>query len=144
MALRDGNVAMAAETEQLALDPERVLRGVRAVLADASKGFYLVATAPQADAGDAPEAVVGQLMITFEWSDWRDGPQWWIQSVHVVPAWRRRGVYRALHDEVVRRAREAGAVGIRLYVAASNTRAQATYEALGMAESHYRIFEVEL
>lgn len=138
MVLRDGNVAMAAETEALALDPERVLRGVEAVLRDPGKGFYLVAY--DAESG----AVAGQLMVTYEWSDWRDGMQWWIQSVHVVPAWRRRGVYRALHEAVVARARAAGAVGVRLYVAGENVGAQRTYVALGMTETHYRLFEQEL
>lgn len=136
LALRDGNLAMAAETESLALDPMRLLRGVEAVLADATKGFYLVV-----EDDDAPGRIVGQLMITFEWSDWRNGLLWWIQSVHVAPTHRRRGVYRALHTEVMRRARAANVAGVRLYVHASNTSAQATYVALGMHDSDYRVFE---
>jgi len=135
VALRDGNRAMALETEQLDLDPVRLLRGVEAVLADPTKGFYLVADS----AGD----VVGQLMITYEWSDWRAGTCWWIQSVHVIPAARRQGVYRALHAEALRRAKAAGAVAVRLYVIASNRSAQATYTSLGMHDSGYRVFEQE-
>lgn len=133
VALRDGNLTMAHETEALALDPVLLLRGVEAVLADASKGFYLVA--------DVDGVVVGQLMITYEWSDWRNGMWWWIQSVHVVSGWRRKGVYRALHAAALARAKGAGAVGVRLYVAKSNVAAQATYTALGMYDSDYLIFE---
>ncbi|MCC6623639.1 MAG: GNAT family N-acetyltransferase [Deltaproteobacteria bacterium] len=136
LALRDGNVAMAHETEAVALDPARVLRGVDAVLADPAKGFYLVA--------ELDGAYAGQLMVTYEWSDWRDGTQWWIQSVWVPPEHRRRGVYRALHEAVVTRARAAGAVGVRLYVADTNARAMATYAALGMEDAGYRVFELEL
>src|SRR6185369_14223969 len=95
-ALVAGNAAMALETEGRRLDPARLERGVRALLADPAKGFYLVAE----EAGN----VVGQLMITTEWSDWRDGVFWWIQSVHVVPSHRRRGVYRRLHREAEQRA----------------------------------------
>jgi len=135
LALRDANVAMALETEALALDPERVLRGVDAVLADPTKGFYLVVD-------DGADAAVAQLMITFEWSDWRDGMWWWIQSVYVRPGWRRRGHYRALHDDVLARCRAAGAFGLRLYVADPNRDAMATYRTLGMEDAGYRVFEL--
>ncbi len=80
-------------------------------------------------------------MITFEWSDWRNGAVWWIQSVYVAPAWRRRGVYATLHEEVRRLARESGAVGLRLYVDEDNTSARAVYRALGMQPSRYLMFE---
>jgi len=135
-ALVAGNAAMALETEDRQLDAARLERGVRALLEDRAKGFYLVAE----DDG----RVVGQLMITTEWSDWRDGVFWWIQSVHVVPTHRRRGIYRRLHLEAERLAREAGACGLRLYVERENAGAQASYRSLGMKHADYDMFEVEL
>jgi ribosomal protein S18 acetylase RimI-like enzyme len=131
------NLAMARETEAKALDPATLGRGVRALLADESKGFYLLA----ARDGRA----VGQLMVTFEWSDWRNGVFWWIQSVYVTPASRRQGVYRALHQQVVAEARRAGGVcGLRLYVAKANRAAQSTYRALGLSPTCYDMYEIEL
>ena len=133
-ALVEFNLAMARETEGKALDRERLARGVAAVFEDARRGFYLVAT--------DDEHVVGGLMVTYEWSDWRDGDWWWIQSVFVRETHRRLGVYRSLHAEVVARARTAmNVVGIRLYVERSNHRAQQTYRALGMEETPYQMFE---
>lgn len=133
-ALVEFNLAMARETENKTLDRDRLTRGVAAVFDDARRGFYLVAT--------DGEHVVGGLMLTYEWSDWRDGDWWWIQSVFVRETHRRLGVYRMLHEDVLRRAREAlNVVGIRLYVERSNYRAQQTYRTLGMEETHYRMFE---
>jgi ribosomal protein S18 acetylase RimI-like enzyme len=129
------NVAMAAETEGLALDPDTVAAGVLGLLTHPERGFYLVAE----DDG----VVVGQLMCTFEWSDWRNGVQYWIQSVYVMPSARRRGVYRALYEALVGRANDAGAAGVRLYVHHDNVVAQQTYSALGMDAAEYRIFEVD-
>ena len=130
------NTAMAWETEGKTLDPGRLRRGVEGVLEQPARGFYLIA----AIAGEA----AGGLLVTREWSDWRCGDFWWIQSVYVVPAARRRGVFRALHAAVEERAREAGAVGLRLYVETENTRAQATYEGLGMERCHYFMYEAAL
>lgn len=127
------NAAMALETEGRTLDPEVLDRGARGVFERPERGFYLLA-----ERGGAP---VGGLLITYEWSDWRNGEFWWIQSVYVEPSARRTGVFRALHEEVVRRAREAKAVGIRLYVERNNERAQATYAALGMRSSDYLFYE---
>lgn len=127
------NEAMARETEDLALDPATVRRGVRAVFDGHVDGRYFVA--------ERLGAPVGQLMITREWSDWRAAHVWWIQSVYVLPAARRHGVYRALHDAAVAAAREAGAAGLRLYVDARNARAMATYASMGMDGGHYRMFE---
>ena len=126
-----GNAAMARETEGRELDRSVLARGVEAVFADPRRGFYLVAE----DAGETS----GCLLVTFEWSDWRNGDWWWIQSVYVAPPHRRRGVFRALYAETERRARAAGAVGLRLYVERDNARAQATYGALGMEEEPYRM-----
>lgn len=126
---------MARETEGLSLDRVRLARGIEALLGDPAKGSYLVA--------EAGGRIVGQLMVTLEWSDWRNGWFWWIQSVRVEPSWRRRGVYRALHSECERLARQEGACGLRLYVDRSNGGAQATYAALGMSRSHYDLYETD-
>jgi GNAT superfamily N-acetyltransferase len=128
------NRRMAWETEHKTLDQRTLAKGVAAVLADPAKGFYLVA--------DLDGESVGQLLVTPEWSDWRDGWFWWVQSVYVREDARRRGVFRGLFDEVVRLAAAAGdVVGVRLYVERDNTRAQQTYRSLGMAETGYRLYE---
>lgn len=132
------NAAMALETEGRVLDGERLRHGVAAVFASPARGFYVV-TETQ---GHHQPRVVGQLLVTYEWSDWRDGTFWWIQSVYVDPRWRRRGVYRRMHDYVLRQARARPDVcGVRLYVEAGNTAAQAAYERVGLAQSTYRVFE---
>lgn len=134
LTLRDHNVAMARETEGLALDPGRALRGVRALLADPAMGHYLVA--------ERGGAVVGQLMVTWEWSDWRAGRIAWIQSVYVTPAARRTGVYRALYGALLADLEaDPDVAGVRLYVHRHNDGAQRTYAALGMARADYVIFE---
>lgn len=128
------NREMARESEGLELDPAKLERGVRAALGDPARGFYLMA--------ELDGAPAGCLMVTREWSDWRDGWAWWIQSVYVAHEARRRGVYRALHGKVLELARAAGdVVALRLYVERENLRAQATYRSLGMGESHYLMFE---
>lgn len=128
------NAAMALETEGLALDPTCLRAGVGAALGDRGRGTYVIAEV----AGRA----VGCLLITREWSDWRNGWVWWIQSVFVAPYTRGRGVYHELHSEVLRRAREAGdVVGLRLYVDRNNLRARSVYEREGMHASHYVMFE---
>lgn len=132
-ALVAGNLAMAEETEGLRLDPEVLRAGVRAVLEGRAAGRYYVAE----EAG----RVVAQLMITHEWSDWRNRDVWWIQSVYVWPEARARGRYRALYEHVLEQARAAGAGGVRLYVDTRNQRAQSVYTALGMDGGHYRVFE---
>lgn len=130
-----GNLALARESEGLVLDEDTVRRGVAACLADPQKGFYLIAE-------DETGARVGQLMVTSEWSDWRAGVFLWIQSVYVVSDARRRGVYSALHRELMRLATAAkDVVGVRLYVDRDNLGAQATYRAMGMSESHYALYE---
>lgn len=128
------NVAMALETEDLALDLDVVRRGVRAMLEDPSKGTYRLA--------ELDGRVVGQLMITLEWSDWRCGWWWWIQSVYIAPEARRSGVYRALYESVLADVEARGDVrGVRLYVEHENVRAQQTYTALGMMRGKYVFFE---
>ena len=128
------NARMADETEDKTLDPETVRAGVQALFDDPDRGFYLVAV--------RDEEVVGSLMITPEWSDWRNGVFWWIQSVYVRPEARRTGIYRALHHAVRERAEVSDDVcGLRLYVERSNEAARETYEALGMTETSYRMYE---
>ena len=127
------NAAMAVETEAKTLDPKVLRAGVAAVLAEARRGFYLIAE----HAGE----VAGCLMITYEWSDWRNGDWWWLQSVYVRPEHRRGGVFRALYAEVERLARaRADVVGLRLYVERDNVHAQHTYQSLGMHEDAYRMY----
>jgi len=90
---------------------------------------------------DAYSSVVGQLLITSEWSDWRNRVVWWIQSVYVVPGARGTGVFRAMYEYIRRAAQTAGAAGLRLYVDTTNTRAQTVYAAVGMTGEHYKVFE---
>ena len=132
-ALCAWNAAMARETEGLELDPAVLEHGVRGVFEQPQRGLYLVA--------ERDGAAVGGLLVTWEWSDWRNGDYWWIQSVYVAPEARRGGVFRALYAEVERRARAARAASLRLYVEAENLRAQRTYAGLGMRPSHYAMYE---
>jgi GNAT superfamily N-acetyltransferase len=130
------NQAMAAETEDKPLSLETLIAGVRRVFDEPSHGRYLVAE------DDESGAVVGCLLITYEWSDWRDGQVWWVQSVYVDPDHRRRGVFKRLYAEVRRLGDAAGGVcGYRLYVERDNRRAQQTYQQLGMSPTPYVIFE---
>ncbi len=136
------NRAMARETEGHDLDMPTITAGVEAVLADPAKGRYFIAECAVKEAvRSTGREAVGQLMVTLEWSDWRNGPIWWIQSVYIAPEHRRRGVYRMLHASVREAGRAAGAVGLRLYVDRENLTAQATYVALGMQESRYIMYE---
>ncbi len=134
--IADFNLHMAWETEHRKLNRARVKRGVRALLTDPAKGTYYVA--------ELDGALVGQLLITFEWSDWRNGNFWWIQSVYVMPEFRRRGVFRALFSHVYRWAKARREIcGLRLYMHAENARARRTYERLGMKHSDYEVFEMD-
>jgi GNAT superfamily N-acetyltransferase len=127
------NVALAKETEDVALAPEVIGPGVEAALGDPARSLYFVA--------EEEGRVVGQTMVTYEWSDWRNGFLWWIQSVYVAPVAREKGVFKALHARVVEEARRAKAVGIRLYVFDENRRAQEVYRRLGMKDGRYRVLE---
>ena len=128
------NAAMAEETEDKPLDEATVLAGVCALLDDPTRGRYWLV--------EDGARIVGQTMATREWSDWRNGWFWWLQSVYIVPEARRQGVFRALYDHVCEAARAAGACGLRLYVEHENTGAQQTYVALGMADAGYAMMEV--
>jgi GNAT superfamily N-acetyltransferase len=128
------NLCMALETEGKALDPARVGPGVAAALADPGRALYFLA--------EEDGTVQGQLMITFEWSDWRNGWFWWVQSVYVRPEARRRGVFRALFEHIVAEARkDATVIGIRLYVERDNETAQQTYLRLGLDRTGYLLME---
>jgi len=132
--LAEYNARMAEETEQLSLDRARLLLGVEAVLRDPAKGFYLAA--------EIGGELAGQLMVTYEWSDWRNGTFWWIQSVYVRQEYRQQGVFRALYRHVHAQARAREDVcGLRLYVEHENRRALRTYQSLGMRETPYRMME---
>ena len=126
---------MALETENRLLDHDRVTRGVSALLADPAKGIYYLALA-----GDE---IVGQLLITFEWSDWRNGNFWWIQSVYVKPELRSRGIFKALHGHVLKLAqsRPGEVCGLRLYMDQDNSAARAVYQRLGLQPTRYQVFE---
>lgn len=135
--LADFNVAMALETENRQLDPPTVRAGVAGLLVQPQFGFYLVAA--------VKDRVVGSLMVTYEWSDWRNKCFWWIQSVYVEPAFRRQGIFTRLFQAVRTQASQRDDVcGLRLYVEQHNRVAQATYTSLGMDETHYDMYEVEL
>jgi len=130
------NERMAWETEHLTLDAERIRQGVWAVLNDESKGFYLVA--------ERDQRVAGQLMVTYEWSDWRNGTFWWIQSVYVHPDYRGQGIYSGLYRHLERLARQTpGVCGLRLYVEQDNDRACEVYQRLGMTITPYRMLELD-
>lgn len=127
-------LAMAWESEELALDRGTLTAGVQAVFADATRGRYFVA--------EAAGRVIGCLLTTYEWSDWRNGTVVWIQSVYVVPEARGRGVYRHLYERVQTEvAARDDWKGVRLYVERKNAGAQAVYQRLGMTKEHYDLFE---
>ncbi len=127
------NVAMALETEGKELLPEVIGAGVHSLLGNPAAGFYVIAEV---------ERVLAALMITKEWSDWRNGSFWWIQSVYVRPEARRQGIYRRLYGHVQEMAaKDPKVCGFRLYVERENSRAQATYKALGMKKTRYLVYE---
>ncbi len=130
------NSQIAEETEDGPLDSEVIGPGVEKILSDPSLGRYWVA--------ESEGKIIGQLMVTYEWSDWRDGMMWWIQSVYVAERYRRSGVLAALYRHIELLAREENEVaGIRLYVEKNNLRAQRIYDNLGMDMTDYRIMQVE-
>ena len=132
--IASNNSFMAEETEGRTLDPDIIGPGVGALLADPGKGRYWVA--------ESVGQIVGQLMVTYEWSDWRNGRLWWIQSVYIAPDFRRQGVFSALYHHVESlAAAEPEVCGLRLYVEDNNHLAQQTYEALGMVKSSYVVME---
>ncbi len=129
------NTEMAFETESINLDQADLSLGVAAVISDSNLGFYLIS--------ELEGAMIGQILITKEWSDWRNGSFWWIQSVFVEPNYRRMGVYGKMYKEIVdMAAREGNVCGLRLYVDRDNLSAKQVYSHLGMSQSHYDLYEV--
>jgi ribosomal protein S18 acetylase RimI-like enzyme len=140
------NRLMAKETENKDLDPSTLKAGVAAMLSDPHKGRYFVAEIPHPQPlsqGERGESVlIGQLGVTSEWSDWRNGNFWWIQSVYVGASARRHGVFRKLYEHLLREARAAtNVIGVRLYVEHDNHVAQTTYKKLGMEMTGYHVME---
>ncbi len=132
------NVRLAEESEGLRLDPARTAAGVKALLENPTKGAYFMAEAEE----NSSLKLVGQLLITTEWSDWRNGTFWWVQSVYVIDEFRGQGVFRSLYAHVRDLAKSRPDIcGLRLYVDAGNARARNTYERLGMKKTNYEIFE---
>ncbi len=132
--IADFQLKMAMETENFQLDPETVSTGVNAVLRDPAKGKYFVA--------DDDGHVVASLLITFEWSDWRNKWVAWIQSVYVIDEYRQQGVFRKMYEHIRSWAKQdAEIAGLRLYVDKSNHRAIEVYKRIGMNGEHYQLFE---
>ncbi len=131
--LAQHNNMMAQETENKSLDLPTVQKGVKAVIDDPMKGFYLLV--------DIDGQIAANLMITYEWSDWRNSNIWWVQSVYVQQQHRRKGLYKMLYNEIKRLAKQEGIGVIRLYVEQENTVAQKTYSNLGMQHSYYQLYE---
>ena len=135
-SIADFQLAMALETENKKLDPATVLAAVKSVFSDTQKGFYLVA--------DVDGEVAGSLMITYEWSDWRNGNMWYIQSVYVLPPHRGKGLFSGMYRKVIALAKDANATYVRLYVETENEKAQRTYEKLGMKKMPYFMYDVKV
>jgi len=134
--LVDGNQSIARETEGVELSEAKLKPGIAAILDDQNKGIYWVAI--------IEEQVIGQILVTYEWSDWRNGQIWWIQSVYVWPEARRQGVFKALLDYVTHEARDHSVVELRLYADTTNQKAHSTYLNQGFTTGHYQVFEKPL
>lgn len=132
-AIIDFQQKMAWETEQMHLVPEIISKGVNAVFTDRSRGQYWVA--------EEKKVIIASLLITYEWSDWRNANVWWFQSVYVLPEFRRTGIFRSMYQHIKNEADKENIAGLRLYVETNNKGAQNTYEALGMESLHYKMYE---
>jgi GNAT superfamily N-acetyltransferase len=124
---------MAWETEKMHLMTETISKGVNAVFSDSSRGQYWVA--------EDNNIVIASLLITYEWSDWRNANVWWFQSVYVLPEYRRTGIFRSMYQHIKNEAEKEKIAGLRLYVETNNITAQNTYENLGMKSLHYKMYE---
>jgi ribosomal protein S18 acetylase RimI-like enzyme len=132
-AIIDFQQKMAWETEKMILINEIITNGVTAVFLNRARGQYWVA--------EANGIIISSLLITYEWSDWRNTNVWWLQSVFVIPSYRRTGVFRSMYMHIKNEAEKQSVAGLRLYVETNNTGAQKTYEALGMKSEHYTMYE---
>jgi len=130
------NTELAYDTENIVLSRQTLLDGVTAMFEDPLKGFYVIA--------ECDGVVVGQTMITYEWSDWRNAIFWWVQSVYVLPDYRKIGVLRSIFEQIKSLAMESNVCGLRLYVYKDNNVAKKAYQSLGMKESHYDFYEMML
>ena len=126
-------LAMAIETEALRLDEIILRKGVKGIFDNPSRGEYFVA--------ESDGSVIASLLITYEWSDWRNANVWWFQSVYVIPEFRRKGLFRMMYGFIKEEAERLGVAGLRLYVETNNSAARQTYEALGMTSEHYAMYE---
>lgn len=124
---------MARETEDLLLEDEKITKGVYAVFDNPARGKYYVAT--------VDDKVIASLLITTEWSDWRNAEVWWFQSVYVLPGYRRKGIFRKMYSYIRDLAVKENVAGLRLYVETNNITARRTYEAMGMNSEHYTLYE---
>ena len=128
------NIAMAKETENKDLEPAVIQEGVANLFTNSRYGFYVVA--------ETDHRVIASLMITYEWSDWRNGIFWWVQSLYVLPEYRRKGVFKEMYNWIRKQAQNSkGVCGIRLYVEQDNTTAQKAYQTLGLERTTYGVFE---
>jgi len=135
-AIAENNVKLAYESEGLKISYETTLEGVKSVLSDPTKGFYLVA--------EKDNEIIGELMITFEWSDWRSKNIWWIQSVYVKESWRRKNVFKILVEKTKKIAIENDVSIIKLYVHSENKKAITAYNRVGMKKTPYEVYELFL
>jgi GNAT superfamily N-acetyltransferase len=135
-AITAQNISLAKESENILLNPTIVLVGVKALLSDKNKGFYLVA--------EENGTIIGQLMITVEWSDWRNKPIWWVQSVYVQKEWRKKGVFTLLLNDIQKKARLQGAAFLRLYAHKDNRSALNVYEKTGWDQEPYLFYHLSV
>jgi len=133
-AITTQNISLAKESENIPLNPDMVFVGVKALLSDKNKGFYLVA--------EENDTIIGQLMITYEWSDWRNKSIWWVQSVYVQKEWRKKGVFTKLLDYIQQKARRQGVAFLRLYMHKQNRSAQKVYEKIGWKQEPYAVYRL--
>ena len=134
--LIEGNQSIASETEGVHLSESTLRPGIQAIIEDIHKGIYWVAVNDQ--------KIVGQILVTYEWSDWRNGQIWWIQSVYVWKEARRQGVFKALLNQVTQEALDHSVVELRLYADTTNQKAHQTYLNQGFKTGHYQVFEKPL
>lgn len=132
--LADFQLRLAAETESIELNREVASAGIKALFDDPGKGTYYVAV--------IASKIIGCYLITYEWSDWRNGMVWWLQSVYVLESHRQQGVFKHMYDHIIKTiSQDPTIIGLRLYVDKSNSRAQKVYQSLGMNGDHYTVFE---
>jgi len=134
-AIAQQNVLLAAESEKISLTYETVLAGVKGLLSDETKGFYLVA--------EEQSTIIGQLMVTFEWSDWKNTMMWWLQSVYVKKPCRKKAVFTTLFQYILQEARSQHVSYLRLYAHTQNRNAQIVYQTVGMKKQPYVLFQIE-